>query len=156
MWNISFHHNFLHSSQRNPQVQGRATGIDVVNNVISGWGTHGVRLQCRTPDGAPCRPPARLTANVVGNVFVPADSSKRERAIQVVGVDLRRVFIDGNWTPREHRSPRRASERWRPGPAIGESPADAEMARALLESVGPRHRNEIEARWIRDTTDLPM
>jgi pectate lyase len=91
--NASFHHNLLaHHVDRNPNLT--SGNQDIVNNVIYNYGDIGTNLRGLW---------AVLSANVVGNYYLPGPDSPTKRTVRLYGGDSYTassgVYVEGNIHP---------------------------------------------------------
>ncbi|MCA9673019.1 MAG: hypothetical protein KC503_45820 [Myxococcales bacterium] len=61
---ISVYRNaFVENDERNPQLRGSIRSLEVVNNVVYGWGVYGMRIKNEVGEG-------KVDVNVINNTFI--------------------------------------------------------------------------------------
>ncbi|MCB0335988.1 MAG: hypothetical protein KDD62_06765 [Bdellovibrionales bacterium] len=95
---ISFHHNLVANHvERNPYLKP-GTSVEVVNNVVYGWGSKGGWMLANLSDSSRIGDPVRL--NFVGNYYKPGPHSVHEEALFAKpAVETSRIFAKANIGP---------------------------------------------------------
>jgi pectate lyase len=140
--NISLHHNlFVNGYERNPQFDD-AQNVDMVNNVISGWGSN---YGTRTRNGT--------TGNIVGNIYLEGPGSDGSDAVVIAG-DSGPIYMEGNDLPPSCPASGTTGVRFPSAPVTEMDPDDA--LRAILNEAGAYPRDAEDTDYVADVAETPV